>query len=399
MEHKHSVYDTDAHFSINPVTRVLKNEGSTKAVVIQHDHNSERMTFQIPRYIEGHDMFQCNVVQIHYINIDTQTRQQSRGVYEVTDMQVSPEDSNVVICSWLISHSATKYAGSLNFLVRFSCVDDQANIEYAWNTAICNGISVSNGINNGEAVAEEYTDILEQWYEELVSVSGGTSEDVGKRLTELERQMAELTYTKITASLSVSPSTKEYGDSITGAELTWNVSKPTKSITLTLPTGQDISVDGKTSYTDDNEYKITSKKTWTLTATEEDRGESTSPTASVTCQYRVYWGVGTEASAFDSDFVTELKGQDSTLTNSKNRTLSFDSINNSYVYYVIPTVLGTPTFQIGEFPVTGGFESGVIVSVDTGFKDANGNPIMLDYNLYRSSNLLTNDEPFKVYIT
>jgi hypothetical protein len=126
------------------------------------------MTFEIPRHIEGHDMLQCNVVQIHYINIDAQTRQQSKDVYEVTDMQVSPEDSNVVICSWLISHNATKYAGSLNFLVRFSCVGDQANLEYAWNTAIYSGISVSNGINNGEAVVEEYADILEQWYEELL---------------------------------------------------------------------------------------------------------------------------------------------------------------------------------------------------------------------------------------
>ena len=75
MAHKHSVYDSDTHFSINPMTRVLKNESSSKKSVVQYDHNSERFTFEIPRYIEEHDMLLCNVVHIHYININNQTKE------------------------------------------------------------------------------------------------------------------------------------------------------------------------------------------------------------------------------------------------------------------------------------------------------------------------------------
>lgn len=163
MALRHGVYDSDTHFSINPTTRVLKNEGSTKNTLIQYDHNSERVTFEIPRTIEGHDMSLCNRVEVHYNNIDAQTKVQSHGVYTVDDMQISPEDENVVILSWLISHNATRYVGSLNFLIRLSCVEDDGTISYAWNTAVYSGISVSTGIYNSKVVLEEYADVLEEW--------------------------------------------------------------------------------------------------------------------------------------------------------------------------------------------------------------------------------------------
>lgn len=164
---KHSVYDCDTHFSVNPVTRVLQNESTGKTGVIQYDHNSERFTFEIPRMIEGHDMSQCDVIQVHYNNIDAQTKQQNRGVYEVDDMQISPDGDDVVILSWLISQNATRYVGGLHFLIRFSCTSADGTMYYVWNTAIYSGISVSSGINNGEFVVEQYADILNEWKNEL----------------------------------------------------------------------------------------------------------------------------------------------------------------------------------------------------------------------------------------
>ena len=165
---KHSVYDTDTHFSIDPATRALNNEALQKTSLIQNDHNCERFTFELPRTIEGHDMSKCDIVQVHYINIDAQTKAQSKGVYEVTDMQISPDGDDVVICSWLIPQTATKYVGSLSFLLRFCCIaDDGKTLHYVWHTAIYSGISVSNGIYNGEIVSEEFPEILREWQKEL----------------------------------------------------------------------------------------------------------------------------------------------------------------------------------------------------------------------------------------
>ena len=192
MAHKHSVYDTDAHFSINPFTRAIKNESTSKVAVIQHDHNSERFTFEIPRRVDGHDMSVCDRVEVHYINMDsTNAENISADIYEVDDLQVSPDDSGFVICSWLLSQNATKYAGSLNFLVRFICLADDETVAYAWHTAVFTGISVSSGIlNNAEEIIEPFPDVLAQWKADLFGV-GDTQEQ--RLLTVSAEQQAAIT--------------------------------------------------------------------------------------------------------------------------------------------------------------------------------------------------------------
>ena len=86
--HKHPVYDTDLHLIIDPSNRSIKNE-SGKTVLMQNDHNSERFTFEIPRYVDGHDMSLCNVVEVHYNNIDSSDKSvQNAGIYPVLDLQV-----------------------------------------------------------------------------------------------------------------------------------------------------------------------------------------------------------------------------------------------------------------------------------------------------------------------
>lgn len=174
----HQVYDTDAHFRIDPTTRVIKNSSTGKNVLIQYDHNSERFTFELPKLVDGHDMSKSTAVEIHYINIDSTDKTKSNSdIYPVDDLQISPENENVVICSWLISQNATQYAGSLNFLLKFKCVDDNGETVYRWHTAIFSGISVSSGMDNSEAVLEEYSDVLEQWKADITKdfLTVGTS--------------------------------------------------------------------------------------------------------------------------------------------------------------------------------------------------------------------------------
>lgn len=201
MGHKHSVYDSDTHFSINPITRVIKNESSRKTTLIQGDHNSERFTFEIQRLVEGHDMADCDRVEIHYINVDATGSNQSADVYEVDDLQVSPDDSNVVICSWLISKNATMYAGSLNFTVRFVCLSDGV-VSYAWHSAIHSDIYVSSGIlNDTEAIITPYVDVLAQWKADLFGV-GDTQE---QRLLDVSAAQQNAIQAKGAATLSSIP--------------------------------------------------------------------------------------------------------------------------------------------------------------------------------------------------
>lgn len=171
MAHTHSVYDNDTHFKIDPVTRKIENT-TDKTILMQNDHNSERFTFELPRYIDGHDMSVCNKVEVHFINIKAEKTEKHQDIYTVADLELSPDSTDVVICSWLVSQNATKYAGSLNFVLRFACLTG-STIDYQWFTDIYSGISISASIYNGEAIATDYADILEEWREELKSVAGG----------------------------------------------------------------------------------------------------------------------------------------------------------------------------------------------------------------------------------
>lgn len=166
MSNSNSVYDTDLHFEIDVVTRTISNQTLLKTRLMQYDHNSERLSFEIPRYIDGHDILLCNQVRVHYINAES-TKQQSKGVYPVDDMQVSPASDDFVIFSWLISQNATVYPGTLTFLIQFSLVQDDGTIDYSWHTDAFKGISVSAGMANGEPIVQQYADILAQWEQEL----------------------------------------------------------------------------------------------------------------------------------------------------------------------------------------------------------------------------------------
>lgn len=170
MYHKHSVYDTDLHLIIDPISRNITNT-SQKTVLMQNDHNSERFTFEIPRYVEGHDMTLCNVVEIHYINIDASNKNnRSSDIYPVDDIQLSPESNDVVIGSWLVSHNATAFNGSLNFIIRFACVSDEnvGDIQYQWFSNVYTGLVVSKGIYNTEVVTnDDDSDVLYAWKKEV----------------------------------------------------------------------------------------------------------------------------------------------------------------------------------------------------------------------------------------
>lgn len=171
MAHTHVVTDSDAHFIIDPITRAIKKEESAKVSLIVGDHNSERFSFELPRYIEGHDMSLCNVVRVHYINTSSsKTELQNVGVYEVDDFGVMTDDDTKMGLSWLISNNVTKYVGKLAFTIQFACMTGY-RVDYSWQTGVYSSMSISEGINGSEIVFDEYADILRIWWERLYATS------------------------------------------------------------------------------------------------------------------------------------------------------------------------------------------------------------------------------------
>lgn len=170
MAHLHLVTDNDFYFSINAETRSITCLAETPPIISHMDHNSEYFTFELPRYIEGHDMLQCDVVQVHYINISSDNSiSRNTGIYEITDLQLDSEDEteSTLLCSWLISQSSTMLVGSLSFALRFACTTG-SKVDYNWSTAPFSGIAIAPTVDNSNVVIEQYTDIIQKWYNDLV---------------------------------------------------------------------------------------------------------------------------------------------------------------------------------------------------------------------------------------
>ena len=157
-----TVTDNDTPFVIDPVTREIRNKNNNKTTLIQGDHNSERFTFEIPRFVEGRDVAKCNSVQVHYINIGKNGKN-STGVYTVNDLNIYPFVHDILTCSWLISHNATKYEGMLSFMLRFAEIENETEIKYAWHSETYNGIRIAENIDAGSEFENEYVDVIEQW--------------------------------------------------------------------------------------------------------------------------------------------------------------------------------------------------------------------------------------------
>ena len=156
------VKDFDSPFVVDPTTRKITNKGIKDKVLICGDHDSERFTFEIPRFIEGRDVAACNSVQVHYINVGKGGKT-STGVYQIDDLNVYPFTNNILTCSWLISSNATKHEGRLRFMLRFATIENEAEITYAWYTEVFDGVPVLERIDSDETFQEEYIDIITQW--------------------------------------------------------------------------------------------------------------------------------------------------------------------------------------------------------------------------------------------
>lgn len=157
--HAHTVRDTDEPFTIDRLGSI----DAPKKKLPWRSHNSEQIEFMLPRYIDGHDMSVCDVIQIHYINTDGKV--ENKGVYEVEEIRVSEDDESVRF-DWLISENATQLVGALNFAITFECVTD-GTVDYRWGTEICKNLTIGEGIDNGDYIAQEYPDILAQFAERM----------------------------------------------------------------------------------------------------------------------------------------------------------------------------------------------------------------------------------------
>ena len=190
----HSVIDSDILFHIDPFTRQITSSDAQKNILMRGDHHSECFTFEMPRYIEGHDMSLCNSVMIHFINSEVSKKKDNAyisGVDYISDLKVSDTDDTMVTFSWLIDGNATIYAGVLKFGFTFKCLNG-TKILYSWGTDVYDGIKVLDSIGADLSFEIDHIDAIAQWKDNFMAYCFACiATDVDHKGEEVKRAIVE----------------------------------------------------------------------------------------------------------------------------------------------------------------------------------------------------------------
>lgn len=197
------------------------------------------------------------------------------------------------------------------------------------------------------------------------------SKATGDRFALIEKDIADLLYKAISiTTFATSAVTAELGSTVNDVTLTWKLNKKPVSVTID-GVAQEAVADGSLSMTG---LGLKATKKWTLKATDE-RGTVATKETSLSFHNGVYYGVGGAQSSYTSLFILGLT---KTLRSTKLASFTANAGEGQYIYYCLPTRMGTCTFTVG------GFEGGFDLVSTLNFENASG--YKENYYIYRSTN-------------
>lgn len=126
---------------------------SLKRIAVQYDHNIETVTFDCPRFWDGHDMSQMKIY-INYMRPNETT-----GQYLAQNIQASGKRMTF---DWTISRNISQYKGKLSILVCIKKTDAAGDEENHWNSELNQDLYVSEGLECSQTVVSKYPDIITQ---------------------------------------------------------------------------------------------------------------------------------------------------------------------------------------------------------------------------------------------
>lgn len=135
------VSDTGTPYEIVPLTRSVAIAPGNEIVGTVGDGQSERVTFRIPRYYDGHDLSACDQIWINWKNAGG-----TEGTYLVEDRETEGE---MLAFSWLLSAAACSTEGVLAFSIHFADLGSDGEILYRWSTRRIDRMVVAPTLSGG----------------------------------------------------------------------------------------------------------------------------------------------------------------------------------------------------------------------------------------------------------
>lgn len=146
--------DDEPHIVVNH-DRTITVPDELKHIAVQYDHNVETVTFDCPRYWDGHDFFVMNV----YINYERSDAY--RDQYSVKNLRVDESDESIIHFEWIISRNVTLKQGNVKFLVCIKTMNSEGEEEAHWNSRLNNELIIDPGLECSAQIVESEPDAIE----------------------------------------------------------------------------------------------------------------------------------------------------------------------------------------------------------------------------------------------
>ena len=396
----------DDVFVIDAPNRKIIVPDSETTFGVETDKDVERKYFRCPRIVgDNIDLYAHKIYVVYVFSKDVRGTFQPEivnGTYWCDDVAV---DGDCITFSWKLSDNVMDRSGIIAFKI-LAATTENGFEKTRWNTVPAYG-TVQMTVPDGDDIAERYPDIVTQLLERMDAVEAIATEEAMKGFVaeymknhpvqldetltdstkaapanlvgDLKQQVADLLYEEITiTSFSCDKSPAELGSTVNDVTLTWKINKTPTTLTLD---GESIDASSKSKSL--SGLGLTANKTWKLKATDE-KNHSYQRDTTLSFVNGIYYGVAAE-STYDSAFVLALT---KVLSGSKARTITVNAGEGQYIYYCLPSRLGTPAFNVGGFD--GGFKKVAAIS----FTNASG--YSEDYDIWKSDNANLGNTTVKV---
>lgn len=123
---------------------------------VQHEHNVETVTFDCPRFWDGHDLSKMTI----YIGYTLSNGYDD--LYPADNVVVDEEDESIMHFSWTISRNVTQVAGAVTIQVCIKETDEAGNEIRHWNSKKNSQMTIAAGKECTEKIVDEHPDIITQ---------------------------------------------------------------------------------------------------------------------------------------------------------------------------------------------------------------------------------------------
>ena len=151
---------TEPRFLIDANERKITVPSDFSFLSVRYDHQAETVYFEIDRYFDDVDLSQHTCI-VQFVNKD-EYGNVSEGYYRVPVMDITTVEGKIIF-GWLIESPATKYAGDIEFSVRFYSItngllDDDDSLDGGNDNSLEDDLLFATDDSNGNVTIKHYFD-------------------------------------------------------------------------------------------------------------------------------------------------------------------------------------------------------------------------------------------------